>query len=192
MLKKKWLLTSCLILVMGLTACEDGENSDSPPELSAEDTPVSQEAKDENMNKYYNVKISANEAYDIFINNKLSSTVTEISLNYDDANYYYEVEGYDDAYEYELKIDAMTGEIIKLEEQSNDKRNPEIKRSNLENIDKIIDGAIEDSGKVFESLEWQLKIVKDKTVLEIEIEKENEDLEYIYELETEKLLEKDQ
>lgn len=192
MLKKKWIMTLYLVLALALTACSNDEKAKEPDiSTPSEQSSKSLESPYDNQKKYKDIKITASEAYNIFLNAKADSKVEKIALEYDNNAYYYKVEGYDNTNEYELKIDAITGQIIKEEQELNDKRNTEIRLSDLEKIDKLIDKSIEDYKDEFISVEWELSVKNNKLILEVDIEGNNGDIEYTYDLETGNLLKKD-
>lgn len=196
MLKKKWIVASYLVLALGLTACSDGAKPPKEEIPPVENSPVdsnldSQSTQD--IGKYREIKVTTKEAYDIFLENLTDAKIKEMKLDYDNKAYYYDVEGYNDHSEYELKIDAQTGEVVKKERENKESNTKEISLSHIEKIDGFVEKAIEDSKESFDHIEWTAKIKNGKAILEIEVDKDNEnDVDYIYDLETGKLLEKDQ
>lgn len=204
MLKKKWLITSYLVLAIGLTACsgdnasEDKGNKES---IQIEDQDKNDESKDDStgsfndgdLEKYKEIKLTASEAYSAFLEKKPGSKVSEIGLDYNHNRYSYKVEGSDAEKEYEIEIDAQNGEILRLEQEDQDEKEiKEITLEDVEKIDAIIAKVVEQEKSGFASMEWKLKIKNDIYTLEVEVEKSGNDVEYTYDLNTGELIEKDQ
>ena len=171
---------------------KEEENNDLDEDKDIDDNENIEEdlsgAKD--LGSYGNISITVAEAYNIFIEEKPNSDLEKIELDYDNDVYYYKIEGHDGDKRHEMKVDAHTGEITKLESKNKD-RNEILDAKYLEKIDELVRKSIEDSGEGFISMEWDLDEDDGIAELEVEIERQGGEIEYTYNLETGELLEKD-
>lgn len=219
MLKKKWIITSYLVLAIGLTACgNDTNNVDEKPPVEesvdvnkettepndTKDTDINTEkeadktitetpktAQESDKGKYNDIKLTATEAYDTFLQKKEGSKVEKVELDYDNNVYYYKIEGSDEASYYEMKIDAITGEIAKEEKDNKDDVDAEVSLDYVKKVDEFVKKSLDDAGGTLTSLEWDLEMENGRPELEIEIQREEGEVEYTYDMETGELLEKD-
>ena len=202
MLKKKLIITSCLVLALGLSACgsddgdkaQNGENTEVRSDNNTEDVidpSSSTSPKEGDIERYNEIKLTAEDAYNTFLEKKPNSKIDEIGLKYNHNRYSYKVEGYDDANEYELEIDALNGEILRADQDKNDNNDRVIALEDMTKIDQLVSKALEENKAGLVSLEWELKIDDNILKLEIEIDNDKDDIEYIYNVKTGELLEKD-
>lgn len=203
MLNKKWIVTSFLVLSLGLSAC--GDNGDKIPvednnkvenENKTEDIVApssSTSPKDGDLERYKEIKLTAGDAYNTFLEKKVNSKIDEIGLKYNHNRYSYKVEGYDDVNEYELEIDSLNGEILRADQDNNDdnNNNTEITLQDVGKIDSIISKVLEENKVGFISIEWELNFDDNILKLQIEVDNGKDDIEYTYNVETGELLEKD-
>lgn len=207
MFKRKLVIASYIVVALGLSACSNGE-------VNKEETPVEENTNNndtvDNTNTntsdvdtvdkgtstsnitedYDEIKISATDAYNTFLEKKPNSNIEKIALDYNNNKYSYKIEGYDDLKEYELEIDALNKEILRLEEDDRDDEKLELTLADVEKIDSIVNNAISENHD-FLSVEWELSIKNDRKLLEIEFDKKDNDIDYKYDLNTGELLEKD-
>lgn len=215
MLNKKWIITSYLVLAIGLTACSNDTTVDEKAPIEdntgvdnqtkeSKDTKIKTEeetvkpddeapktTKEGNKGKYNEIKLSATEAYNTFLDKKIDSKVEKVELDYDANLYYYKIEGSDDANYYEMKIDAVTGEIVKEEKDNKDDVDAEISLDYVKKVDEFVQKSLDEDGANIISLEWDLEMENGRPELEIEIKREDGEIEYTYDVETGELLEKD-
>lgn len=221
MFKKKLIVTSFLVLSLGLTACDNSEVEETPQVEDNQNNNENQDSNDinnneeiddnevndnevnnddeiieedlsqgENLGSYGNISITVEEAYNIFIAEKPDSDLEKIELDYDNDLYYYKIEGHDGNNRHEMKVDAHSGEVTKLESKNKD-RNEILDVKYLEKIDDLVRRSIDDAGEGFKYMEWDLDEDDGIAELEVEIETENGETEYTYNLDTGELLEKD-
>lgn len=105
--------------------------------------------------------------YDTFGEN---INIDQIELETDRNIFKYSISGWDEQNEYELDVDAETGEVVKQEKEQDNDRDDEI--LNMDNIitpQEAMDIAIKDTGS--ENIEsWKLEVDDGITVYEIDFE----------------------
>ena len=132
-------------------------------------------------------------AFDGFKKIHPDAKVESFQLEVEDGKAYYKVEGYDAKNEYEITVDAVTGEIVKNEskaEKTSDKT-ADIQLAMLESIDKFMEEALKDAGQGYEAGEYGVELDDGKYVVNVEVVKGKKDITYKYDLESGKLIEKD-
>lgn len=132
-------------------------------------------------------------AFDGFKKIHPDAKVESFQLEVEDGKAYYKVEGYDAKNEYEITVDAVTGEIVKNEskaEKTSDKT-ADIQLAMLESIDKFMEEALKDAGQGYEAGEYEVELDNGKYVVNVEVVKGKKDITYKYDLESGKLIEKD-
>lgn len=138
------------------------------------------------------LKISPEEAFDIFHAEYPKAKIKEMELKKGGNNYVYEVEGYDGKMEYEVKIDPFDGKILKIDTDYGNKSTEEISRDDLEVIEPLTKKAIEDAKGSFRFYEWSMEIDKNVKVFEVEvIDDNNRKIEYKYNIKTGEMIKKD-
>lgn len=132
-------------------------------------------------------------AFDGFKKIHPDAKVESFQLEVEDGKAYYKVEGYDAKNEYEITVDAVTGEIVKNEskaEKTSDKT-ADIQLAMLESVDKFMEEALKDAGQGYEAGEYEVELDNGKYVANVEVVKGKKDITYKYDLESGKLIEKD-
>lgn len=141
------------------------------------------------------VKLSAEDAVKIFTDKYANVNIDEISFEKDNGVYAYEINGFDDANEYELEVNASDGSIIK--EKSEKDRNLDDKAIDLallESVDELIESVKTDAGEGFYLDSYSIDVEDSSSITKIDIEVKNangKDIEYEYNLETKELIKKD-
>lgn len=203
-MKKKWILSFILVFALSLSACTTSKEEtpdivEEPPvdevvpeEGKDESPPVVESDEKENASLYEEIKISPMDAFDIYIEKYPATKVKKVQLDKDFGYYVYKVEGFDKDYEYEIKINPVTGEIIRDEKEMDTDQDVEIAKDQLKKVTGIVDLALEDAGDGAIIEEWTLEVEDGKVVIEVEIERPGlDDIEYLYDLDG-NLLKKDQ
>lgn len=211
MFKKKIFLPLMLILLLTLTGCTTNDDMDvnTGPE---EDLVVDEEAAEEPLveedevvedplideiqtDDYSAIAIKPEEAFDIYMEKYPATSVKEVQLDKDMGKYVYEIEGYDTEKEYEIKIDALDGTILKKDadiEIMDEYSLEEITRTDVEKVAALVDEALLEVGADAILDEWTLDVDDGRTLLEIEIERRGfDDIEYTYDVGTGKVIEID-
>lgn len=194
------ILVSVLVLSLTLFGCTQGveEDLDTAGDKIEDATDKTAEKVDDALDdaeekirevNYEDIKISPEEAFDSFLKLHPDAKVVEFDLDKDLMDYKYVIEGYDMENDYEVKIDAVDGEIIKdeIEVFDSDGKTLEITKAHLAKIDSFIEMAKLEDGSNSEFDEWSISI--DDNRIEIEIEIGTKD--YTYDMDTEELIEKD-
>ena len=132
-------------------------------------------------------------AFDGFKKLHPDAKVESFQLEVENGKAYYKVDGYDAKNEYEVTVDAVTGEIVKDEFEAEDTsaKTADIQLEMIEAVDKFMDQALKDAGQGFEAGEYEVEFDNGVYVVNVEVVNGNKDVTYKYEFETGKLLEKD-
>lgn len=206
-MNKKILMTTLgLGLALTLTACgPKNEKADAPnaknnaaveasANKNASKNKADAQTKEETaINKGAVANLDRGIAFDGFKKIHPDAKVESFQLEVEDGKAYYKVEGYDAKNEYEITVDAMTGEIVKNEakaEKTSDKT-ADVQLAMLESVDKFMEEALKDAGQGYEAGEYGVELDDGKYVINVEVVKGKKDITYKYDLESGKLIEKD-
>ena len=204
-MNKKILITTLgLGLVLTLSACGQKNEKAEPtnPEVKVEEN-VNKDAnknmtdaqtKEETaVNKGAVANLDRGIAFDGFKKLHPDAKVESFQLEVENGNAYYKVDGYDTKNEYEVTVNAMTGDIVKDESEAENTsaKTADIQLEMVESVDKFMELALKDAGQGFEAGEYEVEFDNGVYVVNVEVVNGNKDITYKYELETGKLLEKD-
>lgn len=202
MKKFNLLLVLVLALSLSLVACNnnapatmdetDQNKMQSIPADNA-DSIIKTDSADAPAADAMTVKLSAEDAVKIFNDKYAGVSIDEISFEKDNGVYAYEINGFDDANEYELEINAADGSIIKEKsEKDNTADKKLIDLALIKNIDELVNTSLQDAGDGYHLNSFSIEYEVDITKLEVEVEDANgKDIEYEYNLETKELIKKD-
>lgn len=95
--------------------------------------------------------------------------ISEIQFNHDDGRYLYEFEGWDGQYEYELDIDAETGEIVQQEQDYDDDSGDILDLEGIISPEEAMEAALDASGSGYVE-EWDLEVEDGRTIYDIDVE----------------------
>lgn len=201
---KKFNLVLALVLVLSLTlvACnnapqtmDETEQSKMQDVASEADTAGDDAKTDSNTATENAITLSAEDAVKIFNDKYANVNIDEISFEKDNGAYAYEINGFDDANEYELEINASDGSIIKdKSEKDNTADKKALDLTLIKNIDELVAASLKDAGDGYQldSFGLEHETVGDFTKLDVELEDASgKDIEYEYNLETKELIKKD-
>lgn len=185
-------LVSCSLLGNKTEILEDDisqKESDEELDISIHDGAAIEESEDNFVIKQ---SLTPMDAYNIYMEKFPKTKVYKIELDRENNKYVYEIEGFDDKKEYELKIDPSSGSIIKEEIKAvNSKRN-ELAKENIEKIEGFLDKVLTEIGEGAVLSEWTLKMKNNIPELEVEVDRQGrKGIEYTYNIETEELLKVD-
>ncbi|TVP90190.1 PepSY domain-containing protein [Alkalibacterium sp.] len=116
-------------------------------------------------------EFNLDDAIDLFYETFESEDINieEIQFEHDDNRFVYEFEGWDGEYEYELDIDAETGDIIKQEKDDNDDTEDSLDLDGIISPQEAMETALEASGSGYVE-EWKLEVEDGRTIYKIDIE----------------------
>ena len=163
-------------------------------EESANKNMADAETKEETaVNKGAVANLDRGIAFDGFKKLHPDAKVESFQLEVENGNAYYKVDGYDAKNEYEVTVNAMTGDIVKDESEAENTsaKTADIQLEMVESVDKFMELALKDAGQGFEAGEYEVEFDNGVYVVNVEVVNGNKDITYKYELETGKLLEKD-
>ena len=163
-------------------------------EESANKNMADAETKEETaINKGAVANLDRGIAYDGFKKLHPDAKVESFQLEVENGKAYYKVDGYDAKNEYEITVDAVTGDIVKDEFEAEDTsaKTADIQLEMIEAVDKFMDQALKDAGQGFEAGEYEVELDNGMYVVSVEVVNGNKDITYEYEFETGKLIEKD-
>ena len=130
------------------------------------------------------------DAFKTYMKKFPNTKVYKIEFEKEKGKFIYEIEGFNENKEYEIKIDIKTGEIIEEKSKiSNDnQKKSELALANVEKIDKFVGKAVTDVGEGTILKEWTLKMKNGIPEIEIEMVNKGMKIEQVYNIETEELL----
>ena len=132
-------------------------------------------------------------AFDGFKKLHADAKVESFQLEVENGKAYYKVSGYDAEKEYEVTVDAVTGDIVKdeFEAENTSAKTADIQLNMIEAVDKYMDEALKEAGQGFEAGEYEVEFEDGKYVVTVEVVNGTKDISYTYDYETGKLIEKD-
>lgn len=206
-MNKKILMTTLgLGLALTLTACgPKNEKADNPnaknnaaveanANKNANKKAADAQTKEETaINKGAVANLDRGIAFDGFKKLHANAKVESFQLEVENGKAYYKVSGYDAEKEYEVTVDAVTGEIVKdeFEAENTSAKTADVQLNMLEAVDKYMDEALKDAGQGFEAGEYEVEFEDGKYVVTVEVVTGTKDISYTYDYETGKLIEKD-
>lgn len=197
---KKTILVLVLVLSLALVGCnnapqtmDETDQSKMQNVASEADTAGDDAKTDSNTATENAITLSAEDAVKIFNDKYANVNIDEISFEKDNGVYAYEINGFDDASEYELEVNAVDGSIIKDKvEKDNTADKKAIDLGLIKNIDELVATSLKDAGDGYHQNSFSLEHEAGITKLDIEVEDANgKDINYEYNLETKELIKKD-
>lgn len=132
--------------------------------------------------------IDRDAAVDIFLGEYPEAQIEGIKLERDAAAYVYEVSGFNANEEYDIDIDAETGEITGVEFDTDNHDNEGINFDNIISVQEAFDHARSELGEDVNFESWKLEVDRGRTAYEIETQT---DIEITIDAETGDVLEID-
>ena len=199
---KKTILILALVLSLALVGCQgtnapatmdETEQSKMQNVASEADTAGDDAKTDSNTATENAITLSAEDAVKIFNDKYANVNIDEISFEKDNGFYAYEINGFDDANEYELEVNAADESIIKEKsEKDNTADKKAIDLGLIKNIDELVGTSLKDAGDGYHLDSFSIEHEAGITKLDIEVENASgKDIEYEYNLETKELIKKD-
>ncbi len=214
-MNKKILMTTLgLGLALTLTACGPKNQAMDPANSNSKNTKVEESA---NANKTNTNKNATNNkadaqtkeetavnkgavanldpgiAFDGFKKLHADAKIESFQLDIENGKAYYKVNGYDAENEYEVTVDAVTGDIVKdeFEAENTSAKTADLQLEMIEAVDKYMAEALKDAGQGYEAGEYEVEFDDGKYEVSVEVVNGNKDITYTYDYETGKLIEKD-
>ena len=142
-IKKKWLLSLVLVMVLSVVAVGCTDNTEDKVDKVVDDAKESVDDATEDVRKttYNDIKFTPEEAFDKFMELHPEAKIESLDLDKGLMDYQYVVEGYDTENEYEVKINPVNGEVISDETEMAelDDENGEITKEHLAKVDSLIE-----------------------------------------------------
>lgn len=120
MMKKNLMMISMVTLGLVLGGCTSNSNTLPKDSTTKESSSVSKSATKSDTTKLPAIKVTVAEAISAYEKAYPNTSITSIDLDTSFGAYYFEVKGVDDNKEYELKINAETGDETKEREENLD------------------------------------------------------------------------
>ncbi len=206
-MNKKILMTTLgLGLALTLTACgpknEKADNTNAKNNAAVEANAnknankkaADAQTKEETaINKGAVANLDRGIAFDGFKKLHANAKVESFQLEVENGKAYYKVSGYDAEKEYEVTVDAVTGDIVKdeFEAENTSAKTADVQLNMIEAVDKYMDEALKEAGQGFEAGEYEVEFEDGKYVVTVEVVNGTKDISYTYDYETGKLIEKD-
>ncbi|OFO62586.1 hypothetical protein HMPREF3023_07765 [Peptoniphilus sp. HMSC075B08] len=132
-------------------------------------------------------------AFDGFKKLHADAKIESFQLDIENGKAYYKVNGYDAENEYEVTVDAVTGDIVKdeFEAENTSAKTADLQLEMIEAVDKYMQEALKDAGQGYEAGEYEVEFDNGKYEVSVEVVNGNKDITYTYDYETGKLIEKD-
>lgn len=164
---------------------------------NSNDTVSSSASVNSNKNQSQ-VKVSLEEAVKAYQEAYPNTAITSLDLDPSFGTYYYEIKGVDDSKEYEVKINAETGELKKEREETLDredqngveKANEALDLNNLKSMDDISKIAVDSFGEG-QAIEWSLERELSTTYWEVKVQSGNQEMSVKINAQTGDVLEKE-
>lgn len=214
-MNKKILMTTLgLGLALTLTACGPKNQAMDPANSNVKNTKVEESANANKTNANKNVadnkadaqtkeetavnkgavaNLDPGIAFDGFKKLHADAKVESFQLDIENGKAYYKVDGYDAENEYEVTVDAVTGDIVKdeFEAENTSAKTADLQLEMIEAVDKYMAEALKDAGQGYEAGEYEVEFDDGKYEVSVEVVNGNKDITYTYDYETGKLIEKD-
>ncbi|WP_375178639.1 PepSY domain-containing protein [Enterococcus rotai] len=204
-MNKKMMVVGTLCLGLTLAGCTNTDKSLETNKESKMSTQVSQSTTQDvsgtsnsTTKKTSQRKVSVEDAIKAYNEAYPNTSITSLDLDPSFGIYYYEVKGVDDSKEYEVKINAETGELKKEREETldQDEQNGVEKKNEALELKDIL--SIEDVSKIAEDSvgegtanEWSLERDLSLTYWEVKVQTSNKEITVKINAQTGDILEKE-
>lgn len=161
---------------------------------NAADNKTDAQTKEETaVNKGAVANLDPGIAFDGFKKLHADAKVESFQLDVENGKAYYKVDGYDAENEYEVTVDAVTGDIVKdeFEAENTSAKTADLQLEMIEAVDKYMAEALKDAGQGYEAGEYEVEFDNGKYEVSVEVVNGNKNITYTYDYETGKLIEKD-
>lgn len=160
-------------VIQNVTEGNDGAQSvsvESATQTQTEGTQNSDTAQQESPGiENVEFEVSVQEAIDMFLTEFDNPHIDEIEFDREDGRYVYDFEGWDGEFEYEMEIDAQTGEILSVETERDTDHDDILELEDILSPQEAMAIALEVSGGRYVE-EWDLEVEDGFTVYDIDVE----------------------
>ncbi|WP_053942193.1 PepSY domain-containing protein [Kallipyga gabonensis] len=183
-------------LALGLVGCQKPADTPNPTESSTQaESQIESQMENQAESQTDDDMISLADAVKIFTDKYPGASIAEISFERETKSAQYEIEGFDETHEYNIKISAKDGSMIKEEaEKDRTSKNKAIDLSLLSKVDELVENALLDAGQEYSLDSYSVDFEESGSYNQLDIEvktKDGKDIEYEYNLETGELVKKD-
>lgn len=173
------------VLALGLVGCQKPAETPNPaePDIQTESQVESQAESqvDDEM-------ISLADAVKVFTDKYPGASIEEIGFEREMKSAQYKIEGFNETHEYDIKISAKDGSVIKEEaEKDRTSNNKAIDLSLLSKVDELVENTLQDAGQDYYLDSYSVNFEESGSYNQLEIEvktKAGKDVEYEYNLDT--------
>ena len=198
-MKKIILLAGLTLALAGCQPSTGNVNQNTPaPEPSKNEVQAENHEADvqtENRETPDAKMISLEDALKVFTDKYPDAKFEELSLDRENGEFYYEIEGFDESKEYEMEIKASDGSIAKDKVETDDTSGKKaLDVAHLGRVEDLIAESLKDAGSDYKLHSFSIEYEEGPAYTELEIELENakgQDLDYKYNLDTGELIKKD-
>ena len=183
------------VMTFALAGCQASNDAPATPQGTVEEATTQEAGAADTSPIRDTINISRDEAIKMFSKEYPSASLDEFGLDSENGVYYYEMSGFDEKHEYEMKVSARDASIV---EKDRDKEfRPDNQALDLElfkNIDTLVEEAMKDAGEGYMLKSYSIDYEERGSFTKLEIELENakgQDIEYEYNLNTQEFLKKD-
>lgn len=183
-------------LALGLVGCQKPADTPNPAEASTQaESQTESQVESQAESQADDDMISLADAVKVFIDKYSGANIENISFERETKSTQYEIEGFDETHDYDIKISAKDGSVIKEEaEKDRTSENKAIDLSLLSKVDELIENALQDAGQEYSLDSYSVDFEESGSYNQLDIEvktKDGKDIEYEYNLETSELIKKD-
>lgn len=175
------------------TTEESNKNQETTKNTDTDQTQINRATVVDGVN-YGDAKVDTEQAFSKFMRTHGDAKVTEIKFDTKYNELEYKIEGYDASNEYQVRINAVTGEITSDDTKNLDKEDKDdgiIEKGEINKVNDLIKKAMNDSDDSLKFKKWSLEDNDGKLEFEIEFKNiENKDVEYTYDVNSGELLKK--
>lgn len=183
----KWQLSiAATVAALAMAGCNQGEEEPTPttePDMNEEQDQNTEADNNQNQLNMNDFQVDLEAAIAEFEQAYPGASITTIDFDYDFSTWRYEIEGVDDETEYELHVDADTGDLSNEKEEALDSEDAggteraeeELDLDGIIDPQEAIDIALAETEGIVDG--WKLDRENEMTYYEVTIETDNEDYE---------------
>lgn len=172
-----------LILILSLTVAGCTKDHATTPVADQQVMEKNQSFTESSVLAYEDLKLTFADAFDTYMERYPDKKITKVELDHDFGEYVYQVEGYDANKEYEIKINPVSGEIIRERSEGDYDNKGELTRAHAEKVEGIIEKAFQEAGEGATIKGVTLDYDDGRVEVEVEMDKKGlGEIEYKYDI----------